>query len=536
MRTEKHSRLKREEKELGKELYNQLRRLSCDQLWRVEASRFDKASPQERMQRVAVVRAVGVVFSESGTAEQKAQAKLWLRALLDDPNEKIRRYAMSAIPKIGADPSEESILLSLLKTTHSEREKKFIAETLEKIGGTATLSEIDKLAGGSFQQTEQKVKASLARAERPSVIKLDAVLTDFSQLRLHLRGRSGLEEIVRDEVAAYARKHGKFRIAEVRPGLVAITPIAPFTLADIYALRCFRSVSFVLGTARTADTSKFIETVASMITSPLSRRILKTFTEGSIRYRLDFMAKGHQRSVVRDLANRAYALCPEVLNDARHARWTIAIHPSEHGNSIELCPKLAPDPRLYYRLQDVPAASHPPLAACMARLAGHWDNDIVWDPFCGSGLELIERAMLGGVRTLYGTDLNPEAIAITDGNFAASNVKQVASRFVCCDFRDFATVEGLGPNAATLIITNPPMGKRVPIPNLRQLIQDLFSVAATVLRPGGRLVFANPFRMENPHPSLKLQYSRTVDFAGFDCRLEKYVKAPANADSHRVIC
>ena len=98
------------------------------------------------------------------------------------------------------------------------------------------------------------------------------------------------------------------------------------------------------------------------------------------------------------------------------------------------------------------------------------------------------------------------------------------SHFTCADFRDFATVPGLGPDTATLIITNPPMGMRVPIPNLRGLIEDLFAVAAAVLRPGGRLVFANPLRLESPQRSLQLQSRQTVDFGGFDCRLENYLK------------
>ena len=65
---------------------------------------------------------------------------------------------------------------------------------------------------------------------------------------------------------------------------------------------------------------------------------------------------------------------------------------------------------------------------------------------------------------------------------------------------------------------------RVPIHNLRQLISDLFAVAALVLKPGGRLVFVNPLRTEDPHPLLKLQYRQLVDMSGFDCRMEMYIK------------
>ena len=509
--------MKSGEKNPGKELYQRLRRRPCAQLWQDEVPRFDRAAPRARFESVALIRAVGVVFSESGTAAEKEVARTWLRALLHDPEEKIRRYAMAALPKIGAGTGEETQLLALLGTTASEREKKFLGQALDKIGGAATLGAALALPA----QTAQKVAAHVARGASPGAVRLDRPLTDFAGLRIHLRGRAGLEKIVREEVEERGRK---FRVAEVRRGLVALTPVAPFSLGDIYALRCFGTVGFVLGTAPVSDGPEAIEELAAAITSPLARHIFATFTEGAPRYRLDFVAKGHQRGAVRLLANRAFALCPALLNDPRSAPWAIDIHPAGRGCAAELRPRLSPDPRLWFRQQDVPAASHPPLAACMARLAGRVENDIVWDPFCGSGLELIERAFLGGVRRVIGTDLSADAIAITRANFAAAQLGSVPADFTRADFRDFATVPGLGPDSATLIITNPPMGMRVPIPNLRGLIEDLFATAATVLRPGGRLVFANPLRLENRQPSLRLQSRETVDFGGFDCRLESYRK------------
>ena len=191
---------------------------------------------------------------------------------------------------------------------------------------------------------------------------------------------------------------------------------------------------------------------------------------------------------------------------------------------MELRPRLSPDPRHAYRLDDVPAASHPPLAACMARLGGCLENEIIWDPFCGSGLELIERAKLGGVRRVYGTDCSAAAIGIAERNFAAAQIASVAAQFTGCDFREFATITRLAAQSLTLIITNPPLGRRVPIHNLRGLFDDLFAVASQLLQPGGRLVFTNPFRMESSQRSLKLQSRQVVDMGGFDCYLEVYRK------------
>ncbi len=503
----------------AKDLYKQLRALPWPELWAEHVPRFDRATPRERFDTVAVIRAVGVVFSESGPAEQKDDVKQWLVGLLHDPEEKIRRYAMAALPKIGVGPAEEAELLALLQKTTSAREEKFLGQTFDKIGGEATLEAIE--ADGSFSpKTVQRVKASVARTQSPSSIRLDRTVFDFSRVRIHLRGRRGLEAIMREEIEA----QGKFRVVEVSPGLVTVTAPTAFTLADLFALRCFGSVAFVLGLVKPADEAASTEALAAAIASPHAQRLLEALTDGAIRYRLEFIGKGHQRAAVRRVTDRAYTLCPRILNDPREAPWAIDIHTTGEGQSVELRPRLTPDPRHPYRLGDVPAASHPPLAACMARLAGRMENETVWDPFCGSGLELIERARLGGVRRVHGTDLSAPAIDIARRNFTAARLAPIEARFTCCDFRDFPRLESLPPHSLTLLITNPPLGRRIPIPNLRGLIADLFALAARMLQPGGRLVFTNPFPMESPEPSLKLQSRHVVDLGGFDCRLEVYWK------------
>ena len=489
-----------------KELYRQLRSRTWEELWTVEVPRFNTASPVERLKRVALIRAVGVVFSESAPVHQGKEVRAWLRLLLDDPAEKIRRYATNALPKAGPGYEEEAGMLDLLQRTQNEREKKFLASALEKIGGVETLA----VVRGIQPQTGQKASAAMARAENPGTVRLDRQLEDIEGVRIHLRGRSGLEGVMRSEVEA----QGKFRVLEVREGLVAVEPKMAFLLSDVYALRCFGTAGFFLGTART-------DSLAGVMTSPLARKVLTAFTDGQSRYRLDFVSKGHQRGAVRDLANRVYALCPEILNDPRGALWAMDIYSKDNWERVELRPRWSPDPRFAYRLRDVPAASHPPLAACMAWLGGR--AEVVWDPFCGSGVELIECALRCGVKKVIGTDLSPDAIAIARANFEASGVASVDANFVCTDFRRHGSISGLG--AVDLMITNPPLGMRVPIRNLRELISDLLAVAAGVLKPGGRLVFINPVRMENPHPLLTLQSRQTVDMSGFDCRMETHVKS-----------
>ena len=499
----------------AKDLYRELRALPWLRLWEQEVPRFNSASPDEKLRTVALIRAIGAGFTEASQPSLKEPVRQWLLSLLADPAEKIRRYAMTALPKIGAGRTEERQLLSLLSKTSADREKKFLGKALEKIGGSATLDLIRQQGISLPLLNEQRAKANLARQQKPSSIRFTIPFSDVSQLRIHLRCRTGLEPILSQEV-----KESKtpFRIVEIRPGLLTLAPTAPFRLDDLFSLRCFSTASFLLGTLQKSPS--VVEPLATLIASPLSRSLLQTFTDGPIRYRFEWMGKGHQRSAVRQIAQRVYALCPDLLNDSREAPWAIEIHPTPIGDFVELRPRLSPDPRFPYRQQDVPAASHPPLAAAMARLAGPFPEETVWDPFCGSALELIERVRLTGVRRILGTDLSPDAIQAARANWQAARFPAVSADFVLRDFRDFEKIPNYGPASISLLITNPPLGKRVPIPNLRGLLEELFTVASVALRPGGRMVWINPLKIKPPASSLRLEFQQTVDLGGFACRLE----------------
>jgi 23S rRNA G2445 N2-methylase RlmL len=135
----------------------------------------------------------------------------------------------------------------------------------------------------------------------------------------------------------------------------------------------------------------------------------------------------------------------------------------------------------------------------------------------------VERALRGGVRHLFGSDISAEALAIAQANLAAAKTG-VPATFAGCDFRRPAKVPGLLPGGATLVITNPPLGRRLRLADPTAFFTDFFAAAALVLRPGGRLVFVNPLRLDSRDRTLSLDYRRTVDLGGFDCRLEVWRK------------
>ncbi len=504
----------------SKDLYRQLRTVPWLQLWEKEVPRFDQATPQERVRQVALIRALGAGFAEFAPLPLHEPVRAWLRRLLQDPEEKIRRYALTALPKTGASQKEESQILSLLQSPATDREKKHVSRALEKIGGAATLAQL-RQDPSLPRFTEQRAKANLARQLHPTSIRMDSPLPAGEPVTLQLRCRPGFETILAEELTLLTLPH---RRVGCKTGLLTLSLPGPFCLTDLYGLRCFSTLSFLLGAiSNQADPADALA-IASALTSPLSQRLLTAFTQGPLRYRLEFLAQGHRRGLVHTVVKKTYALWPELLNDSREAPWAIEIHPGRTGQAVELRPRLTPDPRFPYRQKDVPAASHPPLAASLARWAQPLPDEVVWDPFCGSGLELIERTRLGGVRRVLGTDLSPGAIAAARINWKSAGPTPTTADFHVGDFRDFAKIRGWAPGSISLILTNPPLGKRVPIPDRQGLFRDLYAAAASALRPGGRMVWINPLKTGPTERSLRLESSQPVDLGGFACRLERIRK------------
>ncbi len=511
---------------LGKEIYKQLRTESWESLWEREVPHFDTGTDEERLARVGLVRAMGVVALEKATLEQRQLTRQWLTSLLQDPQEKIRRYAMNALPKLGGSEASEKAVLELLDQPSGEREVKTLSRTLNKIGGEATLEKLEALhdSKDALHQTEQKIKAQLARKEQPASIRLNVKIKEGKKLRIHIRTRRGMEGYVRDELSTHPKLAKRFKILRTSPACVALSANGPFTLADLYQLRTLGSVNFVLGVVE-KDAGKHTQAIAKIIASPLTQRLCGSLTEGQARYRLQFVRSKVPPRKVQAIVNEAFAQCPDLLNDSRQSPWAIEIYPEKVGQSVELRPRVLPDPRFTYRVDDVPASTHPPLAAAMARLAGIEANEVVWDPFCGSGLELIERGRLRKVQSIIASDIDANATEIAAANFAAAGEISESLSIYCGDFREYRKVTQIEANSLSLILANPPLGRRVRIDDLNALIGEFFEIAAKTLRPGGRLVFINPLKLDSPVPSLSLVERQLVDLGGFDCRVEKWVKS-----------
>ena len=371
---------------------------------------FDAMDSRAREQNVGLVRAIGVKFSAQDL-HKKAMAREWLLGLLDDPSEKVRRYATAAIPKLvdGGDEVAELALLRLLDGSSSQREQRSIGEALSKIGGAASLESFESGRHAVPLSSEQRLRAKVARVTQPSALRFDELVHPVAGMRLHFRSRRGLEEVLASELREHPRL---FRCLAVESCCVVVEPLAPFSLADVYRLRCFDTVGILLASIDLSQSQRIsAEVVASAIASKRCEALMRGLTDGALRYRLSVGELAHEVEA-GEVARSAYTLNSCLLNDPSEPIWLVELHhhtasdrPSGQGLpggeaegerlSVELRPRLSPNPRLAYQTATYYAGAHPPLAAAMARLAGSQPLEVAWDPFCGAGTELIEVALRG---------------------------------------------------------------------------------------------------------------------------------------------
>jgi 23S rRNA G2445 N2-methylase RlmL len=246
--------------------------------------------------------------------------------------------------------------------------------------------------------------------------------------------------------------------------------------------------------------------------------LLARHTRGALRYRIAWAAGGKRRAVVWRAAGAIAAKRPELVNDPTESPWQAVVHEGRAAVAVELVPSFV-DPRFTYRLGDVPAASHPTVAAALVRIAGVREGDVVWDPFVGSGTELCERVLAGPYRRLIGSDREPLALEVARKNLEAVGAHDV----------EFARGDALhyAPSSPTLIITNPPMGRRVLRGvDLGAVLEQFVEHAAKVLAPGGRLVWISPLPDRTVRAAqragLTSTLRREIDMGGFAAELQVF--------------
>jgi 23S rRNA G2445 N2-methylase RlmL len=478
---------------------------------REEATR---AAGEARARLVRVVGALG-----AGDADAVA----WLCAELAGGKGKSARYAAAALGKVApvSHAVAEHALLEAWGREVPVELRRVLAESLGKIGSSAAAG---ALAGCEEDADDAELRRILGKAvlrlERDRVREeasaIDATASLDRPWPVVYRCRAGLESILVEELGAPAspRPVGEGRVQAVLRGALSAATVP----------RTATSFAFLLGPASGQDEAALAE---GLLASDAAWSIFRTFTRGPIRFRLAFEGAGHRRGLVHRVAERVRAARPEVLNDPTGSTWEALVRDAREPTKtnlrtivIELEPRALVDVRFDYRVADVPAASHPTIAAALARVAGVRPDDVVWDPFVGSALELIERARLGPYARMIGTDVDEGALESARANLARAAVDRV--ELVHADSTQKV------PEGVTLLLTNPPMGRRVARGELAPLMDRFVHAAKEALgssRSGGRLVWLSPMpertRGRLEAEGFTIEVARPVDMGGFRAELQR---------------
>lgn len=412
----------------------------------------------------------------------------WLVEAVRDDDPKTRHAAARALSKVEPNAKIVEAILGAWDAGNEE-DRRALADALARVGGEEAKKRLPKAGRASLILERDEARAASAATGTGS-IDVDAALSEPRRIRFH--SRAGLEAVVAMEV-------GEAEV--VGPGIVEATLRGPLSRA--LAVRTATHVSFP---HRGTD-------VVAVITAADELRV---FTKGRpIRFRV----AGQTRAEAWRIAEATRAASDEVVNDPRASTWEVFAS----GGVVELVPRGYVDRRFEYRKELVPASSHPAIAAAIALVAPRKASDVVWDPFVGAGAELVERARLGPYARLLGTDLDVKGVRAARTNLAAAGIVGAL-----IEEADALTYAANLRGQVTLILTNPPMGRRVQRGTHKDVLEAFVDRAAETLVPGGHLVWTVPepkkIELRARKAGLSLERSWSIDMGGFEADLAVYRK------------
>jgi 23S rRNA G2445 N2-methylase RlmL len=465
--------------------------------------------------RARIVRAVGRL----ATLNRGDEAVAVLLAALEDVDPKTRRTAAIALGHVRASGVEDALERAWQADDRPEM-RRTLAASLGKVGTPRSLELLKpalhaadtELARIAKRATWMIARTASRGSDRPYI---DASRAAPKPLAIVVSSRSGLEDILAEELSAIA---GVAVVRVAGPGRVRARLSGPMGI--LFQARTMLSFRFPLAAEDVRPGETAAETLARAASSDVATTVFDTWSTGPPRYRIAWAEGGHRRAATWEAAGVLAERAPHLVNDPTASSWELLVKSAPDRVEVAIAPRALDDPRFPWRRDVVPAASHPTVAAALARVAGTRSDDVVWDPFVGSGSELIERARLGGFRSLFGTDIDARALTAARANLTAAAVEATLEK---------ADGLALRPEHVTLILTNPPMGRRASRgPGLAELLDRFVAHAASVLCPGGRLVWIAPSprraRRVAIESGLVLDWARTLDMGGFDAEMQRWVK------------
>lgn len=139
---------------------------------------------------------------------------------------------------------------------------------------------------------------------------------------------------------------------------------------------------------------------------------------------LRLSAAGRESGVMQRLTEELVQAL-NLPHDPDEGELLIRLRPQEGGPGWEVLARLTPRPlsARAWRECNMGGGLNATIAYAAHKLAGQRDEDRIFNPMCGSGTLLIERALMGPYAALVGVDIDPAALACSQTNLKAARRK-----------------------------------------------------------------------------------------------------------------
>lgn len=410
-------------------------------------------------------------------------------------------------------PDTEVALLALWDRLGDRTPLRAVLRALGRVGGDASAARLAALDDDDPRVGDELSRARLMldrRSHREDLSEIDGAARAPRPLVVNVECQPDLAHVCAMEFT------DAFIPKVLAPDRVQVTLRGP--LDDLARCRVMKRFSFPLS-ARVGEDP--VQSTVDALCGDEAQSILRAFTRGTVRYRVEWAGRRTAgRSGLWQVAGEVQRRVPAMVNDSRDPTWEVVVDQSV-GGRIWLLPARWRDPRFTWRVADVPAASHPTVAAALASVPPVRPDDVVWDPFMGSGQELVERARRGPYARMVGNDTDAAALDAARKNLSAAGVERVT-----LVQRDAGIDPPMG---VSLILTNPPFGYRTSFGlDLDPFLSRFLATAHRALRPGGRMVWLSPLPRETAEAARALGMTArlvtAVWFGGHNVGLQEIIK------------
>lgn len=483
----------------------------------------------ERLEGANVVQRVRLVRLLGRLAQRALDARIGevLVRLVHDPEPKVARSAIVSLGKLPATLAKsvgaESALIECLPGC-ADPERRAVIEALGKIGDEAafralsTDSPRNELEKPLFERARLRLQRTQVVLDESDRVFLDVELKQpFTVAVLH---RSGLSGIVAEQL-------GKWGPGVTDGPECRVLSNYSGCLGDLFRARSMLLPALVIDFERPRVESDWARQIATVLSDPAILDALNRLTSTRPRIRLSLPKEGHQRALLWEISEALGRATDRIEVHPKGALWEVEL--DRERPRLSLVPKRFDDPRYPYRVREISGASHPSIAAALVHVLAPRSTDVIWDPFVGSGLELIECAYQGDYRELIGTDNSVRSLEAASANAQAAKLERF--RLFNADART-ARFEGL-----TGIVTNPPLGIRHQRDGrLEPLLMEFLGNARQNLCAGGRLVWLSPLPQKTAERAASLGFEvrrwGPIDVGGLSPELQLF-RAPGKPARRR---